>query len=277
MEFIRKLFGLDVPAKVQRIVAAAEDVDPLSVEGAKARLVALGLPAVPPLLGFLSHDRPRCRQLAVAALGDLLDPDTFGAVERLTADKDEHVSRAAKAAVAKLQPAMSEQYRKLREAAMAEGTYRCDWCHRSSDEVFRDMKDVHVACYGPSGPRLVQIGALVAVCPKCRRAWCAKHLVAADPHDFFSNPKCPRCHEDLDEQWDRAVTEATPWRLGPAIEKKVTPTGPPTGRVSVGDCAKCGKPVCVKAHAVRPGLQLTCKCGQVNTIGPDSRVTTQAP
>ncbi|HSW30650.1 MAG TPA: hypothetical protein VLH75_14280 [Longimicrobiales bacterium] len=273
MGFIRELFGLDVAAKVQRIMAAAEDADPLSVEGATARLVALGLPAVPQLLHFLGHDRPRCRQLAVAALGDLLDPDTFSAVERLTADKDEHVSGAAKAAVSKLQAAVSEQHRKLREAAMAEGTYRCDWCHRSSDEVFRDMKEAHLARYGPSGPGLVQIGALVAVCPGCRKAWCTNHLVAADPHDFFSNPKCPRCMVDLDEQWAGGMTEATPWRLGPAIEKKV----PLVGRVSVGECTKCGKAVRVKAQFVRPGLQLTCKCGQVNTLGPDSRVPTQAP
>ena len=41
---------------------------------------------------------------------------------------------------------------------------------------------------------------------------------------------------------------------------------PPTGRVVVGQCESCGRPLRVKAHAVRDGMHLTCKCGHANDV-----------
>ena len=41
---------------------------------------------------------------------------------------------------------------------------------------------------------------------------------------------------------------------------------PQTGRVTVGTCSACGRDLRVKAHAVRPTLHLTCKCGAKNTV-----------
>ena len=38
------------------------------------------------------------------------------------------------------------------------------------------------------------------------------------------------------------------------------------GRVTVGKCSSCGRDLRVKAHAVRPTLHLTCKCGAKNLV-----------
>jgi hypothetical protein len=37
-------------------------------------------------------------------------------------------------------------------------------------------------------------------------------------------------------------------------------------RVTVGECAQCHRPIRVKAHAVRPQMILTCKCGHQNKL-----------
>jgi hypothetical protein len=41
---------------------------------------------------------------------------------------------------------------------------------------------------------------------------------------------------------------------------------PQTQRVTVGRCTACGRDLRIKAHAVRPTLHLTCKCGAKNTV-----------
>lgn len=41
---------------------------------------------------------------------------------------------------------------------------------------------------------------------------------------------------------------------------------PQTQRVTVGTCTACGRDLRIKAHAVRPTLHLTCKCGAKNTV-----------
>ena len=50
-------------------------------------------------------------------------------------------------------------------------------------------------------------------------------------------------------------------------EEEMQPAAPQgTGRVSVGRCTACGRDLKVKERAVRPVMNLTCKCGSKNKI-----------
>jgi hypothetical protein len=98
---------------------------------------------------------------------------------------------------------------------------RCAVCGITSDAYFEKMKARHQQ--GPlRGQRLAQIGNLVAVCPKCRHAFCNDHLISANPHDFFDEAKCPRDKTPLDADWDSPPSEERPWRIGPRPKDALT-------------------------------------------------------
>lgn len=56
-----------------------------------------------------------------------------------------------------------------------------------------------------------------------------------------------------------------------AIARKKATT---SERITVGECVHCHRPLRVKAHAVRPRMILTCKCGKQNKLTLPS-VTTE--
>jgi hypothetical protein len=111
-------------------------------------------------------------------------------------------------------------FRKSPEDSWLSKQPRCSRCGITSDAYFKRMKERH--SQGPlAHQNLVQIGNLVAVCPKCRKAFCNDHMIAANPNDFFDNPKCPHDRTPLDGDWDRESSPEKPWRIGPRPPKEV--------------------------------------------------------
>lgn len=52
----------------------------------------------------------------------------------------------------------------------------------------------------------------------------------------------------------------------PTFDRDAGASEKSVGRVTVGSCTACGRELRVKAHAVRPTLHLTCKCGATNVV-----------
>ena len=86
----------------------------------------------------------------------------------------------------------------------AKGEPKCSVCRATHSQIAAKARE--------SGA--VPIGKGVGICPKCRKAFCINHMIRADPHDWYSNEKCPRDGTDLDLNWDEPPTEDKPWRLG---------------------------------------------------------------
>ena len=53
---------------------------------------------------------------------------------------------------------------------------------------------------------------------------------------------------------------------GPAAAAYKSGAAVRPGRVEVGSCSACGRPLKVKVGAVRPTMKLTCKCGAANIV-----------
>lgn len=69
------------------------------------------------------------------------------------------------------------------------------------------------------------------------------------------------------------INRATVERVGQLVEQwrferpdKADKTDAPAGRVAVGTCSACGRELKMKASAVKPKMNLTCKCGAKNLV-----------
>jgi hypothetical protein len=86
---------------------------------------------------------------------------------------------------------------------------KCSVCGITHSEIVERAK---------GAPGVVVIGLAIGVCPTCLKAFCASHMISANPHDFFDDPKCPDDRTDLDLDWDEPATEKKPWRIGRALK-----------------------------------------------------------
>jgi HEAT repeat protein len=80
------IFGLRIPDRSLR-------------ESSTRRLIALGKPAVAPLIAYLSHDDEWARLMAAAALGKIGDPRAVQPLEKALSDPDEGVRFMAQTAL----------------------------------------------------------------------------------------------------------------------------------------------------------------------------------
>jgi len=212
MNFLHKLFGKNVKAKIDDLIFKLKDPDPSIRESSTRQMIALGKPAVEPLIIYLKHQDEWARLMAAAALGKIGDIRAIEPIKQALNDPDEGVRNMAKTALDELQKKNQKKIQAQTQKMIAEWSSKqpkCSRCGRNSDKVAEDAKRAK--------PGTIVIGNLVGVCPQCKQAFCTDHA----PYDYgVDGIVCP-IHigisgkkVELDIYWDNPPSIDKPWRIG---------------------------------------------------------------
>jgi len=213
MSFLRFLFGknvkakvddLNVNAKIDDLICKLKDPDPSVRESSTREMIALGKPAVEPLINYLKHTNEWARLMAAAALGKIGDMRAVEPLAQAINDPDEGVRNMAQTALNELQQKKIQAENAKRKSEWALKQPKCSRCGRTSDKVAEDAIRAK--------PGTMVIGNLVGICPACRQAFCTGH--APYDHDV-DGIVCPIHKKELDIYWDNLPREDRPWRIGP--------------------------------------------------------------
>jgi hypothetical protein len=203
MNFLRSLFGGNVNAKVDGLIFQLKDPDPTVRESSTRQMIALGLPAVEPLIKYLGHTSEWARLMAAAALGKIGDMRAVEPLTRAIEDPDEGVRNMAQTALAELQQKKIQADTAKRRSEWAAKQPKCSRCGRTSEKVAEDAIKAK--------PGTIVVGNLVGFCPKCRQAFCTSHA----PYDHrVDGIVCPVHRKELDIYWDRPPSDDSPWCIG---------------------------------------------------------------
>jgi hypothetical protein len=206
MNFLSNLFGKNVNAKVDDLIYRLKDPDSSIRESSTRQMIALGKPAVDPLIIYLKDQDEWARLMAAAALGKIGDIRALGPLEQALKDTDEGVRSMARTALNELQQKCQKKIQAEKVKRVAEWSSkqpRCSRCGRNSDKVAEDAKRAK--------PGTIVIGNLVGVCPECKQAFCTSHA----PYDYgVDGIVCPIHKKELDLYWDGPPSGDRPWRIG---------------------------------------------------------------
>ncbi|MGD0580628.1 MAG: HEAT repeat domain-containing protein, partial [Bryobacteraceae bacterium] len=119
-----------------------------------------------------------------------------------------------------------------------------------------------------------------------RSTWTLKEMVrqSGDPlllRTFcdVALPSLRHALHDANAHVSRVAAEALELAARRAPDQEAPPRNeePAGSRVHVGECEKCGHPLKVKAHAVRPAMRLTCRCGHTFELRVPDAILTSRP
>jgi HEAT repeat protein len=96
------LFSRNVNAKIDDLIFKLKDSDPSVRESSVRKMIALGKPAVEPLIQYLQHPDKWARLMAAAALGKMKEPRAIKPLEQALDDPDEGVRYMAQTALNEL-------------------------------------------------------------------------------------------------------------------------------------------------------------------------------
>jgi hypothetical protein len=117
---------------------------------------------------------------------------------------------------------LSDRLNKMRRVAAgligASKLPYCTVCGMTSDALFQKMKYDALLEHGLRTLDPLLIRRLIGVCPKCRKAYCNNHCIAANPNSARDEvslaPRCPTDGAPLDVHWDQEPSADKPWRMG---------------------------------------------------------------
>jgi hypothetical protein len=167
------------------------------------QMIALGEPAVKPLINYLKHPDKWARLMAAAALGKIGDTTAVEPLQQALNDSDEGVRNMAQTAFNELnqKSLKAEKSKKISDWTLKQP--RCSVCKRTSIMVEEDKKRAN--------PKTIVVGNLVGICPTCRKAFCTDHAT----YDYgVDGIICPTHKKELDIYWDNPPYEDKPWRIG---------------------------------------------------------------
>jgi len=209
------------PRAIEPLVTALKDPDWRMRNNAAFALGKIGdTRAVEPLIEALKDSNDKVVGQVAAALGKIGDARSVEPLIEELNDPDADVRSSVAGALGKIGDARSDeplkkfQAENKKRADWLKNQPRCSRCGLTSDKFFEKLQAAHRSKYPLGGPSLVQVTNLVGVCPKCRKAFCNNHCIAANPHEYFDEPKCPEDGTHLDFNWDDPPSEDKPWRIG---------------------------------------------------------------
>lgn len=94
----------DINAKVDALIFKLKDPDPTVKVSSVREMIALGKPAVEPLIQYLQHPDKWARLMAASALGKMKDPRAIEPLSKALNDSDEGVRYMAQTALKELAP-----------------------------------------------------------------------------------------------------------------------------------------------------------------------------
>jgi len=95
-------FSRNVKGKVDELIFKLKDADRSVRESSVRKMIAVGKPAVEPLIQYLEHPDKWARLMAAAALGKMRDPRAIRPLEQALGDPDEGVRYMAQTALKEL-------------------------------------------------------------------------------------------------------------------------------------------------------------------------------
>ena len=97
-------FKKSINKQVDALIFSLKDPNPSAREASVWKMIALGEPAVAPLIQYLNHPDEWARLMAAAALGKMGDARAIKSLEQALDDPDEGVRFMAETALKELKP-----------------------------------------------------------------------------------------------------------------------------------------------------------------------------